>query len=103
MTPEELIETMSTVLAEEREGILRFDTDAVTHANEAKASILRRLREAPFSERPALFAALEELQPALRCNLILLTHARAYLRDMQEELAHERPSTIVPLVTRKAG
>ncbi len=103
MTPEELIETMHTVLAEEREGILRFDSDAVAHANEQKTSILRRLRESPLAERPALLAAHDELQPALRCNLILLTHARAYLRELQEELARERPSTIVPLVTRKVG
>lgn len=103
MTPEELIDTMRTVLAAEREGILRFDTDAVTHANEQKTSILRRLHASPLADRPALFAALDELKPALRCNLILLAHARAYLHDMQEELARERPSSVLPLVTRKTG
>ena len=103
MTPDELLGKMRALLAEEREGILRFDSTAVTRANESKEDILRDLRQSAVAERPALFEALEQIQPELRCNLILLTHARAYLRDVQDGLVHDRSSAPVTMPTRKAG
>jgi len=103
MTPDELLETMRAVLTDEREGILRFDGEVISRASEAKSAVLRRVRAAPLAERPALCAALDELQPALRCNLILLTHARAYLRDMQEELQAKSESAVIPVITRRSA
>ena len=102
MTPDELLETMRALLLDEREAILRFDGEGLARANEAKSDVLRELRAAPSTERPALYAALDQLQPALRCNLILLTHARSYVRDMQEEVEANN-STSGPLFTRKSA
>ncbi|MBX3209330.1 MAG: hypothetical protein KF764_30130 [Labilithrix sp.] len=96
---------MRAVLADEREGILRFDAVLMARANDAKEIVLQRLRETPAAERGPLLAALDELQPDLRCNQILLAHAQAYLKDMrQAALERERrESSIVPLIRRKAG
>ena len=105
MTAEELLRIMRAVLTEEREGILRFDASLVARANATKELVLRLLRETPIEERAPLLAVLDEVQPDLRCNQILLTHAHASLRDMQEREVEREPrtSTVVPLLKRKAG
>ncbi|MBX3215198.1 MAG: hypothetical protein KF850_24395 [Labilithrix sp.] len=105
MTADQLLYKMRAVLADEREGILRFDAVLVARANDAKELVLHELRKTPAAERAPLLAAIEELQPDLRCNQILLAHAQAYLQDMREDAAaRERPiSSVVPLVRRKAG
>lgn len=103
MTPEEVLERMRAVIAEEREAILRFDAAGITRASDAKQRALRRLAELCADERRELYAKLDELAPALRCNLILLAHARAYIRDMQEELEREAANSALPLVRRKTG
>ena len=101
MTPDELLETMRALLQDEREAIRRFDSEAISRANDAKSAILDKLRTASTMQRPALYAVLDQLQPELRCNLILLTHARSYVRDMQEELDAELSN--VPFVMRKSA
>ncbi|HVH43891.1 MAG TPA: hypothetical protein VM925_16170 [Labilithrix sp.] len=109
MTADELLETMRAALAEEREGILRFDAAVVARANDTKQSILARLQQTPAEDRAPLLAALDELQPSLRCNLILLTHARTYLRDAQQAKAAaarepRRSSSVIPRYqVRKTG
>ncbi len=103
MTPEELLETMRSVLAEEKAAILRFDARGITRANEAKQAVLRRLQAAAVEHRPALYAALDELKPALQCNLILLAHAGAYIRDTQQEIERDAPASEIPLVIRKSA
>lgn len=102
MTPEEALETMRTVLAEERDAILRLDAAGVARASDAKERVLRRLHELCADERRPLYAVLDQLAPVLRNNLILLAHARAYIREMQRELERAAPPTFVP-ATLKAG
>lgn len=102
MTPEEVLEKMRAVLAEEREAILRLDAAGVARASDAKEHVLHQLQELCADERPALYAVLDQLAPALRNNLILLAHARAYIREMQRELARAAPPSTMP-VTLKAG
>ncbi|MBX3258129.1 MAG: hypothetical protein KIS78_12225 [Labilithrix sp.] len=106
MTADQLLHKMRAVLADEREGILRFDAVLIARANDAKELVLRALRETPAAQRAPLFAALEELKPDLRCNQILLAHAQAYLEDVREEARardERRTSSVVPLVRRKAS
>jgi hypothetical protein len=84
MTATELLQTMRAALESEREGIRRLDADAVTQAAAAKERILQSVVDAAAHERPALVGALHELKPELRRNLILLAHARDYLREAIE-------------------
>lgn len=81
MTAAELLETMRTALAEEREAVRRFDAVGIAQANARKDLVLRRLRETPPSERGPLFAALDELKADLHANLTLLIQAQAYVRE----------------------
>lgn len=102
---DELLQTMRAALADEREGIIRFDAAVVGRANDAKQTVLKRLHETPAAERGPLLAALDQLKPALRCNLILLTHARACLREAREddEAAVKASNGVVPLFLRKTA
>ncbi|HVH43894.1 MAG TPA: hypothetical protein VM925_16185 [Labilithrix sp.] len=75
---------MRNALESERAGIRRLDAEAVTQAAVTKEKLLQGLLEAPPSERPALVAALKELKVELRQNLLLLAHARDYLREAVE-------------------
>lgn len=84
MTAEELLRTMRSVLVQEREAIRRLDADAVGRATHAKEQCLTAVRSAPADQRAALVAALGELRDELRRNLVLLAHARDYLRDAVE-------------------
>jgi hypothetical protein len=81
MTPDELLQTMREVLEQERDGIRRLDASAVTKATDRKEEIMKNLLDAPPAERAPLIAALGELRNDLRRNLVLLAHARDYLRD----------------------
>ncbi|MBX3258132.1 MAG: hypothetical protein KIS78_12240 [Labilithrix sp.] len=84
MTADELLSAMRAALEAEREAIRRLDGDAVTQAAAVKEEILRGVHGAPAAERPALVAALKELKIELRRNLLLLAHARDYLREAIE-------------------
>jgi len=81
MTVDELARAMRAALADEREAIRRLDTDALAKATATKESLLLVVQEAPAPERPAFAQALAELKGDLRRNLVLLAHARDYLRD----------------------
>jgi hypothetical protein len=85
MTADELLRTLRTALDDEREGILSFDSALIRRAGALKEAVLRRLCETPPVRRAPLLAALDELQPDLRCNQILLAHACAYLEDARDE------------------
>lgn len=93
MTADELLTTMRAALASEREAIRRLDVEAVTEATAAKERILGALSAAPASERPTLVAALGELKVELRQNLVLLAHARDYLREAVELFGKGRLDT----------
>jgi hypothetical protein len=89
ITADELLETMRAALADERQAIQTLDIHGIERASDAKDVILRRLRQVPACERGALLGALDRLQPELRENLILLTHARAYLVEAQDVTGNE--------------
>jgi hypothetical protein len=84
MSPEELLAEMRAALESERDAIRRLDAEAVIQASATKEKILEALQSAPASERPALASALGQLKFELRRNLVLLAHARDYLREAVE-------------------
>ncbi len=84
MSPDQLLTDMRAALDAERDAIRRLDAAAVIQASETKERILEALRTAPPAERPALASALGELKLELRRNLLLLAHARDYLREALE-------------------
>ena len=84
MSTQELLDRMRAALEDERAAIRRFDAEAVTRATAVKEDILEKLLAAPASERDVLTAGLRELKGDLRRNLVLLAHARDYLRDAIE-------------------
>lgn len=72
---------MRRVLAEERDAIRRLDVKGVTAAGIAKEQLLKSAMSPPPEERKELATALHDLKGELRRNLVLLAHARDYLRD----------------------
>jgi hypothetical protein len=84
MTADELLVTMRAALQAEREAIRRFDARAVTEATRTKEDIIQKMMASPPADRVKLIAALGELKVDLRRNLLLLAHARDYLRDAIE-------------------
>jgi hypothetical protein len=81
MKAEDFLAQMKATLADERTALRKLDVKAVTAAGYKKELLLQAVRHAPESERKALAAALMELRGELRRNLVLLAHARDYLRD----------------------
>ena len=84
MNAEQLVTDMRAALAAERDAIRRLDVQAVNEAAATKEKLLGTLKDAPASDRAALVAALGELKMDLRRNLVLLAHARDYLRETVE-------------------
>lgn len=81
MSPAEFLVAMKSVLADERLAIRKLDVKGVTAAGQRKEELLKSMMNAPEGEKKALAAALMELKVELRRNLVLLAHARDYLRD----------------------
>ncbi|MBX3228856.1 MAG: hypothetical protein KIT84_42005 [Labilithrix sp.] len=93
MSPQELLVQMRQALAEERDAIRRLDVKGVTAASAAKEAILARVMAAPEHEhKKELASALLELKGELRQNLVLLAHARDYLRDAIALCASAKPA-----------
>jgi hypothetical protein len=81
MNAAEFLTQMKTILAEERLALRKLDVKGVTEAGARKEALLKAVMTAPESERKSLAAALMEVKGELRRNLVLLAHARDYLRD----------------------
>lgn len=90
MTADELLTQMRGALESERSAIRRLDAKAVIDASVTKEKILQAVQDAPPADRPALVSALGELKTELRRNLVLLAHARDYLREAVELLDRGR-------------
>jgi len=76
---------MKTVLVNEREAIRRLDAEGVARAASEKERVMTALLATKDeTERKQLIEVLGELKSELRRNLVLLAHARDYLRDAIE-------------------
>lgn len=92
MTAEEFLVQMRRVLTEERDAIRHLDVKSVAAAGVAKEEILKAAVQAATEDRKAFAAALAELKGELRRNLVLLAHARDYLRDAITLCTQQKPS-----------
>ena len=92
MSSQEFLAAMKVVLAEERQALRRLDAHAVTQASARKEELLKSVMNLPASERESLVAALAEVKVELRRNLVLLAHARDYLRDAIALCTHIKPA-----------
>ncbi len=81
MNPEDFVVQMKKTLADERNAIRKMDVKGVTHAATTTEALVKAVSNPAPEDKAALAAALKELKPELRRNLILLAHARDYLRD----------------------
>lgn len=76
---------MKTALVNERDAIRRLDAEGVTRAATEKERVMNALLATTDPKlRTELVEALGELKSELRRNLILLAHARDYLKDAVE-------------------
>jgi hypothetical protein len=91
MTREELVRELRTALADEREAIRRLDTELLGKATAAKESVLETVTGASPEDRAAYAEALAELKDDVVRNLVLLAHARDYLRDAIQIFTGPRP------------
>ncbi len=92
MNTADFLVQMKAALADERNAIRRLDVEGVTKAGATKEKLLASMLNAPESERKALAAALLELKGELRRNLVLLAHARDYLRDAITLCTSKKPA-----------
>lgn len=81
MNSHEFHAEMKAVLVDERNALRRLDAKAVTEAGSRKEELLKAMMNTPEEDRKNLVIALEDLKVELRRNLVLLAHARDYLRD----------------------
>jgi len=91
MNAEDFLVKMRAALADERDAIRRLDVKAVTATGIAKEEILKSVMNPPLENRKELAAALLELKGDLRRNLLLLAHARDYLRDAITLCTQQKP------------
>jgi len=87
MTKGLLLDTLRAILVEERDAIRRLDSDGMDRSSDAKEAVLVQLHEVPHPERGPLIEALAELQPELRHNMILFTHAAAFIAAERRDRA----------------
>lgn len=81
MTTDELVSTMRTVLAAERDAIRRLDSKAVGEAARTKEELLATISGATGEDRRALLQGLALVRDELHRNLVLLAHARDCVRE----------------------
>lgn len=81
MKPSEFLEQMKSILADERDAIRRLDVKGVMEAGARKERLLESVRDVHDKDKRQLSSALVEVRGELRRNLVLLAHARDYLRD----------------------
>ena len=81
MSPAELLRELRAVLEAERGAIRRLDHDGIVAATRSKEALVTIVAGAAEPERTPLLRALAEVRGDLKRNLVLLAHARDFVRD----------------------
>ncbi|MDB4942421.1 MAG: hypothetical protein JWP97_1955 [Labilithrix sp.] len=93
MAPDTLLEELRAVLKAEREAIRRLDTATIMTASEKKEALLAVVVGASDADKPALCMVLAQVRDDLKRNLVLLAHAREFVR---EAIQRGRPQALPP-------
>ncbi len=91
MTPEDLLDQIEALLAEERVAIRQLDGRAIDEAATRKEALFSELRRSGAAGRKDLAPRLHALIPSLRRNIVLLAHARNCLHDVLVAFRGEVP------------
>lgn len=84
MSPHDLLRELRSVLETERDAIRRLDSARITEASRRKEALVAIVAGAVEPERTPLLHALAEVRGDLKRNLVLLAHARDFVRDAVE-------------------
>ena len=84
MSPADLLRELRSVLESERDAIRRLDSARITEASRRKETLVAIVAGAVEPERTPLLHALAEVRGDLKRNLVLLAHARDFVRDAVE-------------------
>jgi len=84
MSPADLLRELRAVLEAERDAIRRLDAGAIVTASRSKEVLVAVVAAAVEPERTPMLQALAEVRGDLKRNLILLAHARDFVRDAVE-------------------
>jgi hypothetical protein len=84
MSPKGLQRELRAVLEAERDAIRRLDSERIMEASRSKEALVAIVAGAAEPERTPLLHALAELRVDLKRNLVLLAHARDFVRDAVE-------------------
>lgn len=90
MSPDALLDALRTVLVAERDAIRHLDSAAVVAASQTKEALLAIVANAGEAERRPMLQALAQVREELKRNLVLLAHARDFVRDA---IARSRPQS----------
>ena len=83
MSPPDLLRELRSVLETERDAIRRLDSARITEASRRKEALVAIVAGVE-PERTPLLHALAEVRGDLKRNLVLLAHARDFVRDAVE-------------------
>ena len=81
MTPDALLSELRAVLAGERDAIRHLDSAAIVVASQRKEALLAIVASTGEVERTPMLQALAQVREELKRNLLLLAHAREFVRD----------------------
>jgi len=81
MLAAEFLSAMRGLLDRERDALRKLDASSVAELAGQKEALLSKAREEASQDRAGYAAALTELKGDLRRNLVLLAHARDFVRQ----------------------
>ncbi|HSO36133.1 MAG TPA: hypothetical protein VLT33_26580 [Labilithrix sp.] len=84
MTPEATLGELRSVLEMERAAIRRLDTAGITAASRSKEALIAVIAAAVEPERTPMLQALAQVRGDIKRNLVLLAHARDFVREAAE-------------------
>ena len=84
MSPADVLDELRSVLATERDAIRRLDSAGILAASKSKETLIAVIAAAVEPERTPMLKALATVREDIKRNLVLLAHARDFVREAAE-------------------